>query len=377
MKIVYISNSIIPSRTANSIHVMKMCQAFSDNGHEVVLLAPDLKEQYEKNIDDVYEYYGVRKNFEIKKLCYPNIKGRAFLYSLSIYWYLMINNKFDVVYGRFLHGCYVATLLKNKVIFESHAPIYEKKNYELKLFQKLIKSKYFTKLVVISKALKNMYLENGYLNDHNIYVAHDGADEVNNYEMKIELLGNINSLKIGYVGHLYKGKGMEVIASIADKVDHDMEFHIIGGLEKDIKLWKEKLKSKNVFFYGFVSQKEVSRYINSLDICLLPNQKIVNSYGSEKNKNSQNISEFTSPLKMFEYMAHKKAIISSDISVLREVLNEKNSILVDAENSKEWIEALEKLKDKKIRNKLSNEALKNFKSYTWKNRAKELLIDAF
>ena len=30
-------------RTANSIHVMKMCQAFADNGHEVVLLAPNLK----------------------------------------------------------------------------------------------------------------------------------------------------------------------------------------------------------------------------------------------------------------------------------------------------------------------------------------------
>ena len=45
MKILYISNSIIPSRTANSIHVMKMCQAFADNGHEVILLAPDKKKK--------------------------------------------------------------------------------------------------------------------------------------------------------------------------------------------------------------------------------------------------------------------------------------------------------------------------------------------
>ena len=47
MRLVYISKSIIPSRTANSIHVMKMCQAFADNGHEVVLLAPDVKNHYE------------------------------------------------------------------------------------------------------------------------------------------------------------------------------------------------------------------------------------------------------------------------------------------------------------------------------------------
>jgi len=370
MKIVYISNSIIPSRTANSIHVMKMCQAFADNGHEVVLLAPDLKEQYENDVDDVYEYYGVRKNFQIKKLWYPNIKGRAFLYALAIFWYLMTNKKFDLVYGRFLHGCYAATLLKNEVIFESHAPIYEKKNYELKLFEKLIKSKYFKKLVVISQALKDMYLENGYLSDDEIQVAHDGADEVVDFETKAKLLGDKDSLKVGYVGHLYKGKGVEVIASIADKVSEDIEFHIVGGLEKDIQFWKEKIDSKNVFFYGFVPQKEVSGYINALDVCLLPNQKVVMPHGA--GKNGTNISGFTSPLKMFEYMAHKKAIVCSDIPVLREVLNEENSILVDPENSEEWIEAIERFLDDKIRNKLSYQALIDFKKYTWKNRANDI-----
>ena len=74
MKILYISKSIIPSRSANSIHVMKMCQALADNGHEVTLLAPDLKYQYEKNINDIYNYYGVRKNFLIKKIFHLNFK---------------------------------------------------------------------------------------------------------------------------------------------------------------------------------------------------------------------------------------------------------------------------------------------------------------
>ena len=38
MRIAFISNSIIPLETANSIQVIKMCEAFSDQGHEVVLL---------------------------------------------------------------------------------------------------------------------------------------------------------------------------------------------------------------------------------------------------------------------------------------------------------------------------------------------------
>ena len=163
MKILYISKSIIPSRTANSIHVMKMCQAFADNGHEVVLLAPDVKNHYEKDIEDIYEYYGTRKNFNIKKLYHPNQRFGAFLYTLAIFFYLLVNKKFDLVYGRFLHGVYLATWLNNKVIYESHAPTFDKKNHRLIVFKKLIKSKYFKKMVVISRALKNMYLEKKYL----------------------------------------------------------------------------------------------------------------------------------------------------------------------------------------------------------------------
>ena len=50
MRIAFISNSIIPSRTANSIQVIKMCEAFSNEGHEVVLLAPEMHDKYEKNV---------------------------------------------------------------------------------------------------------------------------------------------------------------------------------------------------------------------------------------------------------------------------------------------------------------------------------------
>jgi glycosyltransferase involved in cell wall biosynthesis len=282
----------------------------------------------------------------------------------------LTSKKFDLVYGRFLHGCYAATLLKNEVIFESHAPIYEKKNYEFIIFKKLIKSKYFKKLVVISQSLKDMYLGNGYLSDEKIQVAHDGADEVLDFETKAELLGDKDSLKVGYVGHLYRGKGIEVIASIADKVSDDIEFHIVGGLDKDILFWKEKINSKNVFFYGFLPQKEVSIYINALDVCLLPNQKVVLTHGADRN--GTNISSFTSPLKMFEYMAHKKGVVCSDISVLREVLNENNSILVDPENSEEWIEAIERFRNDEIRNKLSKQALEDFIKYTWKNRTNDI-----
>jgi len=87
MKILYISKSNIPSRSANSIHVIKMCQAFSDNGHEVVMLAPNIKKKFDSSTEDIYKYYGVKKNFVIKKLWHPDNKIGALIYTLSIFFF--------------------------------------------------------------------------------------------------------------------------------------------------------------------------------------------------------------------------------------------------------------------------------------------------
>ena len=53
MNITYISQSALPSRTANSIHVVKMCRAFAGNGIDVVLLAPENRKAIEPGIPDI------------------------------------------------------------------------------------------------------------------------------------------------------------------------------------------------------------------------------------------------------------------------------------------------------------------------------------
>tara|TARA_B100001057_G_scaffold242625_1_gene242971 strand:+ start:31285 stop:32406 length:1122 start_codon:yes stop_codon:yes gene_type:complete len=367
MNILYISKSTIPSRSANSIHVMKMCQAFADNGHEVVLIAPDLKNKYERNINDVYKYYGVKNNFTIKKLFHPNFKSGALFYIIAIFFYVLSTKKFDLVYGRFLHGIYVSSLLNNQVIYETHLPVSEKNNHRLIIFKKLIKSKSLKKMVVISQALKNIYLKKGYLKDSQIQVAHDGADAVENFDNKIQLLGHKDNLKVGYVGHLYKGRGIETIISCAKKLN-DMTFHFVGGLKEDIEYWKsysKNLNLDNVYFYGFVSPNETVKYRNAFDILLAPYEKKVSIFGSHETDTSK----FMSPLKIFEYMSHKKPIIASDLPVIREVLNDRNSLLVNPDDINLWINSIVKLKDPKNRELIANQALTDFYNYSWKNRA--------
>ena len=125
---------------------------------------------------------------------------------------------------------------------------------------------------------------------------------------------------------------------------------------------------ENVYFYGFVHPKETIKYLNSFDIVLAPYYKKVTVAG-----NIGDNSKIMSPLKIFEYMSRKKAIIASDLPILREILNDKNSLLVHYNDIKMWVDAIKKLDNAKLRSAIGDQAYIDFKNYTWKNRAKLVL----
>jgi len=369
LKIVYLAGSIIPSKTANSLHIMKMCEAL---GRENVVELVTMRSSKEIDINDsIHHFYNIDNKFKIIKIPFnENRKGKWIEYYFRIFRFLL-KRKANLVFGRFLEGCYLASILKIKTIYEIHAPINKSFKRKVFFFKLIGKSKYCKKIVVITKGLKDKMTEDFPEFKEKYFIASDCSDEVKDFSKRKLFFTNYN-LNVGYVGHLYSGKGMEIIQKIAPKME-STNFHIIGGTEEDISYWKQIIESENIHFYGFIPQNKLSSYINSLDICLLPNQNEILASGSSKSK-KQNISEYTSPLKLFNYMAHKKAIIASDLPVLREVLNEKNSMLVDPENEERWIEAIKELNNIKKRELLASNAYIDFISnYTWEKRIIKIL----
>jgi len=366
MKIVYLANAIIPSKTANSIHIMNMCSCFQDIGIEVTLVIPDRKGEYEENIDNIFEYYNIQKRFRIIKLkYYSNKYVNKLMYIYSMYKEVKNINP-DLVYGRELYGCFVSSFNYN-TSFEAHSVL--NGFIRNKLFSIMSKNKNYNKTIVISNALKKIFIKD--TDKDNIVVAHDGANEVTDFNTKVTLKGNNNNIKVGYIGHLYKGKGIEVIDRIQDKIPDNVEIHIVGGYKKDIEYWETRINSEKIFFYGFISPDKIGHYINTMDICLLPNQKVILPYGTKNLKN--NISDFTSPLKMFEYMSYKKAIIASDLDVLKEVLTTNNAILCSPTDTDSWIEAINKFTNNNIRKEFANNAYNLFiQKYSWINRARNI-----
>lgn len=372
MKIVYLSSSIIPARTANSVHVMKMCQSFARQGHKVVLIAPDAKGEYESGVGDIFDYYGVSQCFIIKKLPFLHPRKNSYRYLLSTFIYCMFilleihREKPDLVYGRYLCGCYVSAKMKFRTIFESHSPVWNSR-LEKFIFKRIIQCKYLDKIVVISKVLKDMYLSTGCFKSDKIQVAHDGADEVPDFKALKDWQGREGNLQVGYIGNLYAGRGIEIILRLAFLLK-EVDFHVVGGTKKDLARFKESHDLPNVYFYGHVAHKEVYRYMNSCDVLLAGYQNKVSVWGGG------DTSKFMSPIKIFEYMSSKKAIIASDLPVLHEVLNKKTAILVPPNDIKKWKSAICALKNSALRKELGEAAYNAFRAnYTWDIRARNVI----
>lgn len=113
------------------------------------------------------------------------------------------------------------------------------------------------------------------------------------------------------------------------------------------------------------------KYVNSMDILLAPYQKEISVAGGGKLSY-----EWISPLKIFEYMSSGKAIMTSDLPALREVLKHKYSaILCRSNDTDDWANSLKSLNDDESKRKeIGANARKEFLSkYTWGSRAKKIL----
>lgn len=367
MKIVYISSSIIPSRWANGIQVMKMCQAFAKNGHNVTLFARKGKH----TCGNDYTYYGVDECFDIKKVPWPPIKGGGGIYGWHCFRHLSRMAQPELVYGRSIYGTLAAVRLGLPCIYEAHTPPHNRIHYLME--RELFGARSFRHLVVISQALKEEYKRlYSWLRDNQIIVAHDGADLLPRQDQLGPVPnwpGREGVLQVGYLGHLYPGKGAEIIVELASRLP-DMDFHVIGGTEGDIRHWRSRTNCSNLFFHGFVAPRETPHYRAMCDVLLLPCQTRVTLRGGRGD-----ISKWTSPLKMFEYMAAGKAIVCSDLPVLREVLrHEETALLCEPSDIRSWIAALKRLRDDTfLRKRLGKTAEEEFEArYTWKSRVEKI-----
>ncbi len=372
MIIACISASRVPSTTANSIQVMKACQAISQLQNEVHLFLPRHKLQL-KNID-LGSFYGLKSQFAIEYLSsQPNLNR----YDFALWAVRKARQiKADIAYVWFVQAGILSLLAHLPVIIELHGPPEGKFGPTLfRLFQRLGGNK---RLLPITNALASQLQERFHINladPHLVRTAPNGVD----LERYIDLpdpttarsrLGLPASLTVGYTGHLYPGRGMTLLTELA-RCFPRINFLWVGGRQPDIDTWRQRLSDENinnVTLTGFIENSQLPLYQAAADILLMPYERLISG------SSGGNSSSYASPMKMFEYMACKRAIISSDLPVIREVLNPTNAMLCPPEDIGVWSQALGSLiYDEERRLALADQAWQDIQHYSWLERARNAM----
>ena len=141
---------------------------------------------------------------------------------------------------------------------------------------------------------------------------------------------------VSYTGHFYAGRGVDVLFELATAFPH-VQFLWIGGRESELVAVKGRLAEEglaNVVLTGFIDNQHLPLYQAASEILLMPYEKsIAGSSGG-------NSADICSPMKMFEYMAAGRLILTSDLPVIHEVLDEETACFCPPEDAAAWIRLL-------------------------------------
>ncbi|MEI6346111.1 MAG: glycosyltransferase [bacterium] len=369
MNVSYIVNARIPTEKAHGFQIMKVCEEFARKGVKTELVVPNRSSAIVK---DPFSYYGIESSFPIRRLGVDvfrfqslfgsithGLQSLAFLYSLSRY----TPSKETIIYTRNPEICWLFRLRGYRAVYNAH----NWTNTHPSIFQLLTRSA--SGVVCNSFGTAKEFSTHGY---QKVFVAPNGADVVTfsriteTKEVLRAQLGLALEKKIAmYVGHLYGWKGVDtVLAAAATSKDKNNLFVLVGGTETDVRTCQEHCVREgidNILVLGHKERAMIPRYLLSADALLLPNVPTT--------KESEN---YTSPIKMFEYMASGVPIIASNLASIGEVLDDSTAYLVPPANPEAILTALHDI-DPKAPSQRAIHAKTRVMDYTWDKHAEKVI----
>lgn len=283
---------------------------------------------------------------------------------------LRVSSQSEIIVSRSLTGAFFASLRGFPVVLELHEPVPPKRGSGRWFLSNLIASKTLQFVVVITHALENQILMDWPALKGKTLVLPDGATP-RTTRLDVATVVDHSALEIGYVGHLYPGKGAQMLPRLAELMP-DQTFHVVGGHEADVAQFRaEHQIPQNLTLHGWIPPNLVAAKLTEFDLLLLPNLEQVLLGNSQTD-----IGRWTSPLKLFEYMSSGRPIIASDLPVLREVLTHgQNAWLCAPGRVEAWAYAISHLaRSSRLRTHLATNAEHDLlHKFSWQKRAERLI----
>jgi glycosyltransferase involved in cell wall biosynthesis len=406
VRVLYLADIRFPLERANGIQSMETCHALAARGHEVTLVVrPDTHTPAR----DPFAFYGLpaipELRIEVAPITGPASSRRVGYLTFAI-GRAMGRTRQDLIFTRDLGLASlllrIPSSLRAPVVYEAHgiaadvaaalpglltgAPTAS----PAKLRRLARREEHVWKgadgYVTITNGLKKE-LERRFSPRTRIAVVPDGANVSKDPDPRSSAFAkasasakatadktadkptpdNRSPFTIGYAGHLYPWKGVDLVIEAVAALQ-DTRGLIVGGHEKEpdlarVKAFAAQLNcGSRVTFTGLIPPAEVAARLRGVDVLTLPNPRSAIS------------SEFTSPLKLFEYMASGRPIVASDLPSLREVLrHEENALLVEPGNPQALVAGIQRIKDDAaLGRRLAAQALADVAQFTWARRAERL-----
>jgi glycosyltransferase involved in cell wall biosynthesis len=382
VKIALIAPTHLPARRANTLQVMKMAQAFTGLGHSVQVAIPGrLAPGEAADWPALKSLYGLQVTFPLAWLkASRRLRGYDYGWR-SVRW--ARRQGADLIYTRLPQAAALASWQGQATILELHE--LPQSGMGTWLLHRFAGGRGARRLILITTHLLTK-LKQGFPSiDRPAFaiVAPDGVD-LNRYADLPEPAAarrwlaeqtegeaahiSADEFVAGYSGHFYAGRGAQMLLDLAGRLP-EVRFLLVGGEPQDVaRLRAEAQRLNNVTITGFVPNADLPHYQAACDLLLMPYQKqVAGSSGGD-------IAAVFSPLKLFEYLACGRPIISSDLPALREVLNQENAVLLPGDERQAWVQAIQELQvHSERRAQLAARARQDASHYSWENRAALIL----
>jgi glycosyltransferase involved in cell wall biosynthesis len=236
------------------------------------------------------------------------------------------NENFDLIfnYNTLVSGGYVAKKLDIPMVYDLAddlpAMIAESPDIPSNFREagKWFGNKMVKRTVLCSKAvctISDIYQEKFSIPDEKFHVISNGVDTSHFKKVESSIRRDLNlesDFTLGYVGALREWVDLTPVYEVLNKLD-STKLVIVGqeGLfRENLELAKKYAVQDKVFFIGHVQYSRLPEYIAAMDVCLIP---------FKNNDTSHN----SIPLKLFEYMACEKPVISSRLTGVQQTVKNK------------------------------------------------------
>ena len=378
IKLAYIDPYAVPDTRVASLQILQNVDAFARQNMQVFLVTPfshiSAESLLGRPVSPGVTFTPI--NDPRGKWYFPFNTQKLFFH-LVRRW--LKRNQVDAIYTRNLKTARFILSLKLSipVIFESHEIFAQsfKESHDLSStknqnkYQTLLETERFvyqnSALIVVLTSFLREDIQQHYNVDTPCLVSPDGVDSVAaNEALKKSSHSPSTPASILYLGSLHPWKGIPTAIKAMRHVS-GAKLTIAGGnaeqIDKLSTLARQEGVAEKIEFPGYIDPRQRFLEIARHDICILPLTK------------TSIASRYTSPLKLFEYMAMGKAIVIADLPSLREGVDEKSGFFTESENSDELGHVLQSVvNDSAEAQNRADAAQALSKTFTWDHRAQQI-----